>query len=106
MDGVDSKDLLKYGLIPELIGRLPVIVTLDNLTKELMIRILSEPKNSLTAEYKQYFKLDGIDLVFEDDVLGHIADQALKKGWEQEDCSRFWPKCLWMICLICQVKRI
>lgn len=80
LDGVDSKDLLKYGLIPELIGRLPVIVTLDNLTKELMIRILSEPKNSLTAEYKQYFKLDGIDLVFEDDVLGHIADQALKKG--------------------------
>lgn len=80
MRDVDSKDLLKYGLIPELIGRLPVVVSLDNPTEEMMIDILTKPKNSLISEFQQYFALDGIKLEFDDQVMHLIAKQALKKG--------------------------
>lgn len=80
MHDVDSKDLLKYGIIPELIGRLPVIVTLDNPTEEMMIDILTKPKNSLIEEYKQYFALDNIELDFDKETIEKIAQEALKKG--------------------------
>jgi ATP-dependent Clp protease ATP-binding subunit ClpX len=74
------EDLLRYGLIPEFIGRLPVIATLDPLDQEALIRILVEPKNALVKQYQRLFALDGnVDLVFTEDSLGAIASEALKR---------------------------
>jgi ATP-dependent Clp protease ATP-binding subunit ClpX len=76
---VRQDDLLKFGIIPELIGRLPVIATLDSLTEDDMVRILKEPKNSMIRQYKKLLSFDSIDLEFEDDALRHIAKQAIDK---------------------------
>lgn len=75
---VQQQDLLKFGLIPELIGRLPVIVSLDALSEEDMVRILTEPKNALIKQYKSLMKFDGIDIDFTDDALLAIASKANK----------------------------
>ena len=77
---VTPQDLVKFGMIPEFIGRFPVVAQLKQLTREELVRILVEPKNSLTDQYKQVFKLDGIELIFEDEALGYIADKALELG--------------------------
>jgi len=74
------EDLLKYGLIPELIGRLPVISTLSNLTESDLIKILMEPKNSLVRQYVKMFKMDKVDLEFTKDALIEISRRALKRG--------------------------
>ncbi|MCL2514129.1 MAG: ATP-dependent Clp protease ATP-binding subunit ClpX [Oscillospiraceae bacterium] len=74
------QDLVKYGLIPELVGRLPVISALENLDKEALIRILAEPKNSLVKQYKSLFKMDNVDLLFEEDALEAIAESTLEKN--------------------------
>ena len=76
---VRQDDLLKFGIIPELIGRLPVIATLDSLTEDDLVRILKEPKNSMIRQYKKLLSFDSIDLEFEDDALRHIAKQAIDK---------------------------
>lgn len=73
------QDLVKYGLIPELVGRLPVITSLNNLDREALVRILKEPKNSLVKQYTKLFAMDNIELVFTDDALSSIADLALEK---------------------------
>jgi ATP-dependent Clp protease ATP-binding subunit ClpX len=74
-------DLIKFGLIPEFIGRLPVMATLDPLTKEDLIHVLMEPKNSLVKQYQRLFSLDGnVDLVFTPDALDAIATEAIKRG--------------------------
>ncbi|OQY09635.1 MAG: ATP-dependent protease ATP-binding subunit ClpX [Fusobacteriia bacterium 4572_132] len=73
------EDLVKFGLIPELIGRLPIISTLNQLTEEAMIKILTEPKNSLVKQYKKFFELEDIDLKFEKKALKKIAELALKR---------------------------
>jgi len=75
----EPDDLVSYGLIPELIGRLHVLATLGEITKEDMVRILSEPKNSLLKQYKKLFELDGVELSFEDDALNSIAQKALDR---------------------------
>jgi len=80
LPNVMPEDLLKYGLIPELIGRLPVISTLNNLAKGDLVRILIEPKNSLVKQYKKMFKMDNVDLEFTDDALREISKLALKRG--------------------------
>lgn len=77
---VMPEDLLKFGLIPEFIGRLPVITTVSHLDRPALMQILSEPKNALIKQYQKMFHLDGVDLVFEDDALEAIADQALERG--------------------------
>ncbi|MCR4662466.1 MAG: ATP-dependent Clp protease ATP-binding subunit ClpX [Endomicrobiaceae bacterium] len=77
---VETHDLIKYGLIPELVGRLPVISTLEHLTVDDMVRILTEPKNSLIKQYTKMFSLEHIDLVFEQDALKEIASIAINKG--------------------------
>jgi ATP-dependent Clp protease ATP-binding subunit ClpX len=77
---VMPEDLLKYGMIPEFIGRLPVITSVHNLDREALIRILTEPKNALVRQYKRLFELDGVELEFSDDSLDAIADQAIKRG--------------------------
>jgi ATP-dependent Clp protease ATP-binding subunit ClpX len=85
-DNVDSygevmpEDLLKFGLIPEFIGRLPVITTVSNLDRSALIQILSKPKNALIKQYQKMFQLDGVELLFDDDALDSIADQALGRG--------------------------
>ena len=76
---VDSEDLSKFGLIPEFIGRLPVIAVLDDLDKDALIKVLTEPKNSLTKQYQQLFSIDNVDLVFEPDALEAIVEQAILK---------------------------
>ena len=78
MQEVQSHDLLKFGIIPELIGRLPVIVPLNSLKREDLIRILKEPKNALTRQYKALLNFDDVELVFEEDALEAIADKAIK----------------------------
>ena len=75
---VSHQDLKSYGLIPELIGRMPVLTYLNPLDKETLIRILTEPKNALIKQYKKLFKLEGIDLTFTDEALNHIAEKALE----------------------------
>ena len=74
------EDLLKYGFIPEFIGRLPVVGTLDALDQETLVRILIEPKNSLVKQYKRFFEYDGVDLEFSSDALEAIAAQAMKRS--------------------------
>jgi ATP-dependent Clp protease ATP-binding subunit ClpX len=73
-------DLLKYGLIPEFIGRLPVVATLGGLDEEALVRILVEPKNSLVKQYQKFFDLDGVELVFTEDALHAIAAEAFTRG--------------------------
>ncbi len=75
---VRQDDLLKFGIIPELIGRLPVIATLQSLGREDLVRILTEPKNSMVRQYKKLLSYDGIDLEFEPEALELIADQAIE----------------------------
>jgi len=77
---VMPEDLLKYGMIPEFIGRLPIITSVHNLDREALIRILTEPKNALVRQYKKLFELDGVELEFSDDALEAIADQAILRG--------------------------
>ena len=79
MKGLEPEDLLKYGLIPEFIGRLPMIATLEDLDEKSLIKILQEPKNSLTKQYQELFKLDGAKLIFKDSALKEIALKAIKK---------------------------
>jgi ATP-dependent Clp protease ATP-binding subunit ClpX len=73
------EDLLKFGLIPEFIGRLPVISTLEPLDEETLIKILCEPRNAIVKQYARFFELDGVDLVIEEAALGEIAREALKR---------------------------
>ena len=73
----EPEDLLRYGLIPELIGRLPVLTALDGLTPDELRRILTEPKNALTRQFQKLFAMDGVELVFDDDALDAVVAQAI-----------------------------
>jgi ATP-dependent Clp protease ATP-binding subunit ClpX len=77
---VMPEDLLKFGLIPEFIGRLPVITTVSPLDREALIRILSEPRNALVKQYHRLFEIDNVELEFTDDAIEAVADQALLRG--------------------------
>jgi len=79
MKTLEPEDLLKFGLIPEFIGRLPMIATLEDLDEKSLIKILQEPKNSLTKQYQELFKLDGAKLSFKENALKEIAQKAIKK---------------------------
>jgi ATP-dependent Clp protease ATP-binding subunit ClpX len=74
------EDLLKFGLIPEFIGRLPVISSVHSLDKQALVRILVEPKNALVKQYRKFFEFDGVELEFSDDALEAVADQAILRG--------------------------
>ncbi len=76
---VEPDDLVAYGLIPELVGRLPIIATLNEITEDDMIRILTEPKNSLVKQYKKLFAIDNVELTFEEDALRAIAKKAIER---------------------------
>ena len=79
MKGLEPEDLLRYGLIPEFIGRLPMIATLEDLDVKSLVKIIQEPKNSLTKQYQELFKLDGAKLTFKENALKEIAQKAIKK---------------------------
>ena len=79
MKSLEPEDLLKYGLIPEFIGRLPIIATLEDLDEKSLIKILQEPKNSLIKQYQELFKLEGAKLVFKDNAIKEIAQKAISK---------------------------
>ena len=76
---VQQQDLLKFGIIPELIGRLPVVATLDSLSREDLVRSLTEPKNAMTKQYQALMKMDGVELIFEPAALEAVADRAIER---------------------------
>ena len=78
MKQVEPHDVLKFGIIPELVGRMPVLVTLDPLDKEALVKILSQPKNALTKQYTRLLEMDGVRLEFEEGALEAVAEKALK----------------------------
>jgi ATP-dependent Clp protease ATP-binding subunit ClpX len=80
MAQVEPEDLIKFGLIPEFIGRLPVIATLDELDEAALIRILKEPKNALSKQYAKLFEYDGVQLEFEEDAFVAVAQEAIKRN--------------------------
>src|SRR6202790_2253494 len=77
---VMPEDLIKFGLIPEFIGRLPVVASVTNLDKESLVKILSQPKNALVKQYTRLFEMDGVELEFTEEALESIADQAIHRG--------------------------
>jgi len=76
---VEPEDLIKFGLIPEFVGRLPVIATLEELDVKALMQILTEPKNALTRQFQKLFKMEGVELEFRDEALTAIAKRALKR---------------------------
>ncbi|MBU8883895.1 ATP-dependent Clp protease ATP-binding subunit ClpX [Kaistella sp. DKR-2] len=77
---LNAIDLRKFGLIPELLGRFPIVTYLDKLTKETMIRIMKEPKNSIINQFVELFKMDGVDLKFSDEAIEKIVEETMEKG--------------------------
>lgn len=73
-------DLIKYGLIPEFVGRLPITVTLNELDEDALVKILKEPKNSLVKQYEKLFEIDGVELIFKDEALNKIAEVAIERN--------------------------
>lgn len=79
LKNVLPQDLIRFGLIPEFIGRVPIVVSLNALDRDAMIRILTEPKNAVIRQYQKLFELDGVDLTFEEDAVGRIADKTIER---------------------------
>ena len=79
MKNLEPEDLLKYGLIPEFIGRLPITATLEDLDEKSLVKILMEPKNSLIKQYQELFKLEGVKLTFKENAVKEIAQKAISK---------------------------
>ncbi len=79
LQGLLPEDLLKFGLIPEFIGRLPVIATLDSLDEDALMNILSEPRNAILKQYTRFFEMDGVELVVEPGAMREVAREALKR---------------------------
>ena len=80
LEEVQTEDLLKFGLIPEFVGRLPVIGAVSSLDKEALVRILVDPKNALVKQYQKIFEFEEVELSFTDDALEAVAEQALLRG--------------------------
>jgi ATP-dependent Clp protease ATP-binding subunit ClpX len=79
MRQVEPEDLIKYGLIPEFVGRLPIVAMLEELDESALVSILTEPKNSLTKQYKKLFEMEEVDVEFREDALEHVAKKAMKR---------------------------
>ena len=77
---VEPEDLLRYGLIPELVGRLPMVGVLESLDEDALVSILTEPKNAITKQYQRFFEMEGVKLDFTEDALRAIAQLAIKRG--------------------------
>jgi ATP-dependent Clp protease ATP-binding subunit ClpX len=79
LKNLEPEDLIKYGLIPEFIGRMPIVATLDDLDEKSLVRILKEPKNSLIKQYQKLFEFENVELEFKDDAILEIAKKAISK---------------------------
>ena len=79
MQQILPEDLLKFGLIPEFVGRVPVVVTLDQLDEDALVRILTEPKNALVKQYAKLLEMDGVELEFSEDALRAVAKKAIDR---------------------------
>ena len=79
MKMLEPEDLIKYGLIPEFIGRMPIIATLDDLDEKSLVKILKEPKNSLIKQYQRLFEFEEVELEFKDEAIVEIAKKAISK---------------------------
>ena len=79
LKNLEPEDLIKYGLIPEFIGRMPIVATLDDLDEKSLVRILKEPKNSLIKQYQKLFEFENVELEFKDDAISEIAKKAISK---------------------------
>ena len=79
IEKVETSDLIKFGLIPELVGRLPVVCTIDELNEDDLVKVLLEPKNSIVKQYKKLFELEGVELDFEEEALREIAKKAIER---------------------------
>ncbi|MFM7616107.1 MAG: ATP-dependent Clp protease ATP-binding subunit ClpX [Actinomycetes bacterium] len=93
-DRILPEDLLKFGLIPEFVGRLPVLGAVDSLDKEALIRILVEPKNALLRQFKKFFHFDGVELILTDDALDAVADLALERKTGARGLRAILEECL------------
>jgi len=91
---VQAEDLIKYGLIPEFLGRLPVIATLDELSQATLVRILSEPKNALVRQYKRLFELEGVNLRLTDSALTAVAAEAVKRKSGARGLRAIMERCM------------
>ena len=89
---VMPEDLMKFGLIPEFIGRLPVITTVSPLDNDALVKILTQPRNALVKQYKKMFEIDGVDLEFTDDAIEAVAEQALKRGTARAASGPSWRR--------------
>ena len=76
---MEPEDLIKYGLIPEFVGRLPVVATLEELDDDALVQILTEPKNALTKQYSKLFEMEGVEVDFREDGLRAIAEKAMER---------------------------
>ena len=79
MKNLEPEDLIKYGLIPEFVGRMPILATLEELKEKSLVKILKEPKNSLVKQYKRLFEFENVRLTFKEDAIAEIAKKAIKK---------------------------
>ena len=79
LHSVEPEDLIKYGLIPEFVGRLPVVATLTELDEAALVQILTEPKNALTKQYQKLFEMEGCELEFREDALRSVAKKAMER---------------------------
>ena len=79
MQKVTTEDLRKFGMIPEFLGRLPIVFSLDAVTKDMLVRILNEPQNAILRQYEALLAMDEVKLTFEEDALEAIADKAMQK---------------------------
>jgi hypothetical protein len=87
---LEPEDLLKFGLIPEFVGRLPVIATLTDLDEAALVQILTQPKNALVKQYQRLFELEDVALTFTDDALSAIAKRAIARKTGARACGRSW----------------
>ncbi len=79
LHSVEAEDLVKFGLIPEFVGRLPMIATLEELDEAALVKILTEPKNSLTKQYHKLFEMEGVEIEFRDEALKAVAQKAMER---------------------------
>jgi len=98
---VESEDLIKYGLIPEFVGRLPIVATLEELDEQALIQILTEPKNALIKQYKHLFEMEGAELEFREDSLSAIAKKQWKERPAREGYALLWKMYYSIPCTNC-----
>lgn len=96
---VTLEDLRNFGMIPEFLGRLPIIFSLENLTKDMLVKIMKEPRNAILKQYEKLLELDEVKLEFADDALEAIAQKQWRKRPERVHCGPFWKIICWILCM-------